>query len=52
MMASLEWRIKRLLTWHLKRQMLQDHFTLNMCSVLALHRDRIFSNPIDQQALH
>ena len=43
MMASLEWRIKRLLTWHLKRQMLQNHFTLNMCSVLALHRDRIFS---------
>ena len=43
MMASLEWNIKRLLTWHLKRQMLQDHFTLNMCSVLALLPRQNFS---------
>ena len=25
----------RLLSWHLQRQMLQHHFTLSMCSVLA-----------------
>ena len=37
---AIRWRLwsgtKRLLTWHLKRQMLQGHFTLSMCSVLAL----------------